>query len=166
MLPYLEPCRLLELLLLCCHYLALSCCCCTHFKFSVVSVVLTFNASLNARAPSFPILLSALLLCCLVLCNFLALLCCFLLLRTSQVQCCQGCVDFQCLDQCTHSFASHVLCLVFGGVLIVCSMSKVCRILWICFSREMLIVEKNGAFNRSSMLSALTAWMVSWDTVH
>ena len=56
---------------------------------SAVSVVLTFNSSLNARAPSWPILLSVLFITAQQVVPLFES-CCF---RTSQGQCDQCCVD-------------------------------------------------------------------------
>ena len=94
-------------------------------RYNVVSVVLTFNASLNALAPTSPILLSA-----LSFCSNCALLVVLLLLHTSQVQRCQCCVDLQSLAQCACSsitdlvgcivhFVDVMLCFFFRCLVVV-----------------------------------------------
>ena len=95
--------------------MALSYCyCCVPSSISFASVVLTFNASLSALAPSPLISLSVSLL---VESNVMSFLIFVLLFRhTSQVQCCQRRVDLQCLAQCTCSFiADLVACFVVDG---------------------------------------------------
>ena len=70
--------------------LALKCCCCEHPISSFVSVVLTFNASLRAVAPSTLISLSALV----VDFDYASMFGFAMVLKTHEVEFCKRCVDF------------------------------------------------------------------------
>ena len=84
---------------------------CSPPRLSVVSVVLTFNASLNAHAPSAPTVLAGL---CLIVSIHPQQFALFLSLHTCNIECCQRCVDLQCITQCSCSFcANAALCFVF-----------------------------------------------------
>ena len=97
MLVFLHPqscCLFSSLLFQSCSCLVLLCCCSLP-RWSVVSAVLTFSASLSVLAPlapiQFPVLNQSV--------EALSMLCFFLLLHSCEVQCFQRCVDLQCLTQ-------------------------------------------------------------------
>ena len=80
-------------------------------SFSVLSVVLIFNASLSALAPFIPMLLTACL--CLLLAKSAIHPSCTFFLLTFQIQFLECCVDLQCLAQCDCSFITNlVVCLL------------------------------------------------------
>ena len=83
---------------------------CSQYRSRNWSVVLTFNASLSAHAPSSQIMLSVLF----VYINGVLLFCSLLFMPTRQVQGCQCCVDLQCHTQCSGSLIwDHVDCCIF-----------------------------------------------------
>ena len=92
---------------------------CSPNRFSDWSVVLVFNASLSALAPSAPILLSACWCLVLAMSEIRPSSVSFFLLAL-QIQCCECCVCFQCFAQCFCSFSSNAvacsLVLIVGNV--------------------------------------------------
>ena len=89
-------------------------CVCSPYTLSDVNVVLTFNTSLNERAPSSPISLPAFVVVHQLACFIVSIDCIpstqvpklLACLFTSQIECCQCCVDLQCITQCTCSFCA------------------------------------------------------------
>ena len=124
-------------------------CCRTQHRLSVSSVVLTFNASLNARAPPSLIEFSA---CHCCLCQLLLVV--KLLLRTPQVQWRQCCVGLQCLAQCTcSSITDPVCCLLMLFVLV---------LVWCCHAVAHLPYSMLSVLCWSSMPRPVPVLLQHW----